>query len=139
MGPDGCLDHEREVSRFPRVVRGDDVDAKVSPHPGGVVERCEHAAGVAGTAIVLKPQGHQRYPRGNADNPKAVVGHRTDRAGDVGAVAITVERQVVVVDEVPAVDVVDESIAVIVDAVAGDLTGVGPDVPGQVGMVDVDA
>ena len=45
----------------------------------------------------------------------------------------------VVVDEVPAVDVVDVAVAVVVDAVARDLAGVGPDVGGEVGVVVVDA
>ena len=54
------------------------------------------------------------------------------------AVVVVVVRVGVVVDEVPAVDVVDVAVAVVVDAVAGDLTGVGPDVGLQVGMVEVD-
>ena len=41
--------------------------------------------------------------------------------------------------EVPAVQVVDEAVAVVVDAVAGNLPGVGPDVGRQVGMAQVDA
>src|SRR5205809_2762597 len=39
-----------------------------------------------------------------------------------------------VVDEVVAVDVIDEAVVVVVPPVAGDLAGVGPDVGGQVGV-----
>ena len=47
------------------------------------------------------------------------VQRRRDRAGDVGAVEVLVEvvDRVVVVAEVPAVDVVDVAVAVVVDAV----------------------
>ena len=48
-------------------------------------------------------------------------------------------RVVVVVDEVPAVHVVDVTVAVVVDAVAGDLAGVDPQVGGQVGERRIDA
>jgi len=40
-------------------------------------------------------------------------------------VAVGVGRIVVVVPEVPAVDVVDEAVAVVIDVVAGDLAGIG--------------
>ena len=42
-------------------------------------------------------------------------------------------------DEVPAVDVVDEAVAVVVDPVARDLAGVDPQLARQVGMGRVDA
>ena len=45
-----------------------------------------------------------------------------------------VHRIAVVVDEVIAVDVVDVTVHVVVDAVARDLTGVDPHVRSQVGM-----
>jgi hypothetical protein len=45
----------------------------------------------------------------------------------------------VVVEEVVAVDVVDEAVVVVINAVAGDLAGVDPDVGGEVGMGVIDA
>ena len=139
VGSDGRLDHQREVAGFPRVVGGNNIYAEVPPHPGGIVEGGQHTAGVAGPAIVLESKCHQRHSWGDASYADAIVGNRTDRAGDVRAVAIAVERQVVVVDKVPAMDVVNEPVAVIINTVAGDFAGIGPDVPRQVGMVDVDA
>lgn len=53
--------------------------------------------------------------------------------------AVAVCHLIVVVDEVPAVDVVCVAVAIIVDGVAAGLVGIGPDVCGQIGMVDVDA
>ena len=63
----------------------------------------------------------------------------------MGAVAVFVEvvDRVVVVAEVPAVDVVHIAVAVIVDAVgllaASGLAGVGPRLGGEVRVVEVDA
>ena len=54
---------------------------------------------------------------GHARHPDAVVAPRRDRARDVGAVPIAVVGLRVAVDEVPAVDVVDEPVAVVVEAV----------------------
>ena len=45
----------------------------------------------------------------------------------------------VVVAEVPAVDVVDVAVAVVVDAVARDLSRIRPQVGGDVGMEAIDA
>ena len=39
---------------------------------------------------------------------------------------------------VEAVDVVLDAVAVVVDAVAGDLPRIGPDVGGQIGVIEVD-
>jgi hypothetical protein len=46
---------------------------------------------------------------------------------------------VVVVDEVPAEDIVDVAVAVVVDAVAGDLAGVDPGVEEEIGVGDLGA
>ena len=65
---------------------------------------------------------------------------RPDRAGHVGAVVVArpvVDGGVVGV-EVPAVDVVDVAVPVVVDAVGG-LAGVRPDVGRQVWVADLDA
>ena len=48
--------------------------------------------------------------------------------------AVIVHRIAVVADEVVPVDVVDESVAIVVDSVAGHLSRIRPDVCGQVGM-----
>ena len=57
----------------------------------------------------------------------------------MGPVPVVVVRGGVALDEVPAVDVVDVAVVVVVDAVSGDLAGVCPDVVGKVGVVSVDA
>ena len=56
----------------------------------------------------------------------------------MGAVTVGIVRGGIVLDEVPAMDVVHQAVAVIVDAVAGDLVRVGPDVGGEIGVVGVD-
>jgi len=57
----------------------------------------------------------------------------------VGAVVVVVHGVAVVVDEIVPVHVVHEPVAVVVDAVPGDFTRVGPDVGRQVGVCVVDA
>src|SRR5262249_31070117 len=68
-----------------------------------------------------------------------VVPDGPDGPGDVGAVVVVVHRVAVVGHEVVPVDVVDETVAVVVLAVPGDLTRVGPDVGGEVRVGVVDA
>ena len=47
-------------------------------------------------------------------------------------------RIIAVVAEIPAIDVVDVTVAVIIHAVAGHLPGIREDVGLQIGMVDLD-
>ena len=81
--------------------------------------------------------------RRDADHAGAVVAGRGDRAGDVRAVAVAVLREVVLGDEVPALVVVDEAVAVVVDAVGlapvALLAGVAGELALQVLVGGVDA
>lgn len=76
---------------------------------------------------------------GDAGDADGVVSDGGDGSGDVGAVAMVVGGVVVVVGEVPAVDVVDESVVVVVEVVVGDFAGIGENVGGKIGMGHVDA
>src|SRR5688500_10009185 len=76
---------------------------------------------------------------GDTGHAGAVVAPGADDAGDVRAVPVEVGRVGVLVGEVVAVDVVGEAVGVVVEAVARDLAGVGPQVLGQVGMVELGA
>ena len=70
----------------------------------------------------------------------AVVADRPDRAGDVRAVAVVVHAGCCRRRRNPSRAVVDEAVAVVVDAVGGEFfAGVRPDVGGQVGVDVVDA
>ena len=55
------------------------------------------------------------------------------------AVAGTILRSIVVVDKVPAMHVIDVAVSLIVNAVARNLTGIGPNICRQVGVSDVDS
>ena len=57
----------------------------------------------------------------------------------MGAMSVVVVRGGIVLHEVPAVDVVDEAVVVIIDTVSGNLARVRPDVVGKVGVVGVNA
>jgi hypothetical protein len=54
-------------------------------------------------------------------------------------VVLAVEDRAVPVSKVPAVDIIDEPVAVVVDSIPGDFAGVPPRVRSQIGMADVDA
>ena len=54
-------------------------------------------------------------------------------------VSLVVHGVAIVVDEVVSVNIVDESVAIVVQSVAGDFAGIGPDVGGQIVVRVVDA
>src|SRR5262249_19779793 len=84
---------------------------------GGVVQGEDGVAGAAAAVGAEELQRRQRHLPVDADDAGAVVSRRADGAGDVGAVAVVVEGVVVVVDEVPADQVVLVAVAVLIDAV----------------------
>ena len=84
---------------------------------------------------VARPDRHQAGVPVDAGDTVAVVAARTDRAGHVRAMTGEIAGRVVGVDEIPATDVVDPPVAVVIDAVSGDLAGIAPDVRRQVRMV----
>ena len=130
---DGVQQGLAEAAAAPRVAH--DVDAhhrRVLDARHGVVRRARAAGREELQAHDLDVPVHARH----AD---AVVADAADGAGAVRAVVVVVHGVVVVVREVPAVDVVDEAVGVIVDAVAGDLARVRPGVGRQVGVRVVDA
>ena len=90
------------------------------------------------------PQRHQRDLPVHAGDPDTVVAGRADGAGYVRAVPALGTgrcrgRVGIVVDEIPTVHVIDESVQVIIHAVAGKLLLVHPDVRLQIGMVERNA
>ena len=89
--------------------------------------------------VIDELQRHDRHAGGDADDARPVQ-RRRDRPGDVRAVTVVagiVDRRVVMA-EVPAVDVVDVAVAVVVDAVAGRLAGVGPLASREVRVAEID-
>ena len=129
----------RRPAAPPTVVRRDDVDPEVAAHPRRVVDGGD---GVARRSAAVAPEeleGHDRHGPVHARDTDAVVARGADRAGDVRAVPLVVEGVAVAVREIPAVHVVDEAVAIIVDAVARHLARVAPHVRGEVGMAVIDA
>ena len=102
------------------------------------VDALDRVAVRAAAAPVQELQRHDLHPLAYPHHADPVVPARADRPGDVRAVTVLVQRLGVAADEVPAVDVVDEPIAVVVAAVAADLESIAPEVRRQVGMAQVD-
>ena len=123
----------------PRRVRGDDPQAMPLGQIGQVVERHDGVAG-EGDAAPQELRGDHRHAPVDAGHADAVTALRADRAGDVRPVIVAraVEHRVVAVLEVPAVDVVDVPVAVVIDAVHR-IERVRPDVRVQIGMRELHA
>ena len=136
MATDRIAESGRKSTTAPAVVGGHDIDATV-PQVGGVVDRGDGPGGRARPGVGEKLQRKQRNLPVDAHHTTAIVAHRTDRASHVGPVTVAVLRIIVIGDKVPAADIVDKAVAVVVDAVACDLAGVPPDIGSQVGMADV--
>ena len=97
----------------------------------GVVDRADGVGRVAAAGRIDELQRHDGHVPIHAGHALAVVAHRADDAGDVGAVAVVVHRVAVVGDEVIAVYVAGKAVA------AG--VRIGPDIGGQVGIGVIDA
>src|SRR6185312_5657803 len=74
-----------------------------------------------------------------ADHANAIVTFSGNRAGYMRAMAIIIERIIGIIEKIPAVKIIDETISVIVNKVSGNFIGVGPDIVCQVRMVIVNA
>jgi hypothetical protein len=92
-----------------------------------------------GEHVQREPKRHDPAAGAHTRDTDGVVHGRRDRPRHVRAVPVQVARDGVAVVEVPAVHVVDEPVAVIVDRVAGDLPRVHPQVRRQIRVGRVDA
>ena len=90
--------------------------------PGGELFR------VALAVVAEHAHDHQPGAGGGAGHAGGLVVARGDEAGDGGAVPVSVVRGRARREDVRAVDVVDVAVAVIVEAVAGNLARVRPEV-----------
>ena len=137
VGGGGRVDGGGQVGAWARA-REREVD-----HARAVGRRVAHARGHGGH--VARRVGaedldrHDARAPGEAGDADAVVAAGRDDARDVRAVAVVVGGVAVAVDEVGPVDVVDDAVAVVVDAVAGHLARIGPQVGREVAMGEVDA
>gem|GEM_PF-3712958 len=81
-----------------------------------VLDRLDDRAAVYPASEASGSQRDDRGGRCNAGNSRAVVGRGSGYTGDVGAMAVAVFGPRVVGEEVPAADVVDVTVPVVVDA-----------------------
>ncbi len=127
-GRDGVHQRLAESAAAPGVVH------HLRVHVGGVEHGADCGAGGARAARAQELDRHDARAPAHSRHAHAVVADGGDGARHVRAVTMVVLGIVVVVAEVVAVDVVHVTVAVVVDAVAGDLPRVGPYVGGEVGM-----
>ena len=115
-----CLlnDHRKAGRSLPTGIHGHDVDAVIPTHHRDIVDGLDDRARVADAATVLNLERHQRHLPADPGDTDAVVAHGPDDARDMGAVAVAIGHLVIVVNEVPAVDVVLIAVIVIVNGIA---------------------
>ena len=77
-----------------------------------------------------------RKPAGDRIDPVTVI-RRSDRACAMRSMSVGVLDVSIPTKEIPPMDVVNKPVAVVVDAVAGNLPGIGPQVRRKVGVVDL--
>ena len=104
----------------------------------GVLDGHGRGVGETGAGGIEELQGHEPSLPGRAHHAETVGGGGDD-APHVGTVAVVVLGVAVAIDPVVAVDVVHETVGVVVEPVGRDLAGVDPEVGGQVHMGRVDA
>ncbi len=102
------------------------------------MKRVEGVRRGAASVGVEKSERHDAALPRDSGNAQAVVADGGNGSGDVGAVRVGVGGVVVFAEEVPAVDVIDVSVAIVIDAVEF-FQGVDPDVRGEIGMGDIHA
>ena len=89
--------------------------------------------------LIADPEDHETALPVHPHHAESVVAPGADGACGVGAVAVLVRGHRVAVVEVPAEGVVDEIVAVVVDAVPRDFAGILPEVVGEVGVGGIGA
>ena len=75
---------------------------------------------------------------GDSGHLFSIVGGSRDGSGDMSTVEVTVHGIIILVAEVPAVNVIDVSVSIIIPSVAGNLTRVSPEVTLKVRMGIID-
>ena len=110
----------------------------VSTVVGGIDNTFTDIGNAAHASVAQHLHGHDKRLWVSAHDADAVVGGSSD-AGAVGAVHVAVGHVVVAINEVPAVEVIDVAVVVIVvGRFALSLLRVAPDVVHKIGMGDVD-
>ena len=129
---DGVVEGLRITAATPAIV------CDPHAHHGGVFHGTDRIECAARSVVAKELERHQLGTPVHAYHALAVVAGCGDCPGDMGAVRVHVHRIAVIVGEVVSVDIVDVSVAVVINVVAGDLSRVGPDVRDQIGVRVVD-
>ena len=106
----------------------------------GIVDALDDGGDVTGSVALDDGDGHDIGIRVGTRYADAVVAHSGSDAGTVGAMAVVIAHAGTIVDKVPAVNIVLEAVVIVVSILGTcGLERVGPNVVGQVGMLDIHA
>ena len=130
---DGLKQKAIKETATPRVVR------KLDAICGAVVNRLDRICRGTASSIRQKLQRDNLCIPCNAGHTDTVVSLGSNRSRDVGSVTIAILWVVRVGNKVPTTDIIDVTIAVVVDAISSNLAWVHPNVALKVWMVEIDS
>ena len=130
---------DRQPQRLGKPAAPPAVAHDVDVHHRGVFDRGDGIGRASAAARVQELERHEAHGPVHSRHAEPVVPHGADGARHVGAVEMVVHGVVVAVHEVPAANVVHESVSVVVDVIPGDFRGVDEDVCRQIRMGVIDA
>ncbi|GCA95279.1 hypothetical protein MAE30S32_39310 [Microcystis aeruginosa 11-30S32] len=87
--------------------------------------------------IIQKLQRHDFGIPGHPRHAYPIISFASNSSSNMGSVTINITWVIVVIGKVPTANVVNVAIAIVVNAVVGNLPWVCPDITGQIGMVVV--
>ena len=101
-------------------------------HLRGIVNRPYRIGRITGIIVIQKLKRHDRRLLSNTCYTNLIVAHRTDDPGHMRSMTMVIHRIGIVIAKVPAMDVIDKPVEIVINTVAGNFAGVGPDVSGQI-------
>ena len=130
---------ERVLERLRKTAAAPGIGREVQAQVRGVSHRLLRIRDRPAACGIEKFKRNERHRPAHARHARPVVAHAADGARAVRTVLVVIHREVVIVHEVPAACVVDESVAIVIDPIARDLARIRPHVRRQIRVCVVDA
>ncbi len=107
-------------------------------HPHGILNGADGVGRIPPAIVAEELQRHDAdlpiHPGDAAD----IVAHSADGPRHMGTVTVSIHRIPIPIGKIIPVHIVDIAIIVVIHAVRGNFTGIGPHISGQIGMGIID-
>ena len=135
MPDDRVVQRLRIAATAPRIVAGNQIDPVADFQVGQIVNRPYRVGSRASAGTEELCRDHLDVPV-DTNNPGRVSSFPANRASNVGSMVVSrsIVDGIVVVNEIPSVDVVDVAIAVVINSIPGNFVGINPSVSVQIGV-----